>query len=208
MLRAALIVAYLLGAAISPAFAWEEPMPGESGWPPIPHGGGLSAFVSKKWMPQCERMAYGGYFLHLTPDGNLIHERYLASAKQAWPSEQYRPVSVSGNYAIVLVRTDLGKGHGEYRFWSFRPERVHGGTVTAMRVGQCGENRRGQLPLGKSWHPDFLHDGLWAMNDAELEAYWKGHECNPANSSKTPNQPFWGEGWEQYCPYVASNSAD
>lgn len=177
-------------------------MPGETGWPPIPRDGGLSAFVSKKWVPQCERMAYGGYFLRLTPDGNVFHERYLATAKEPWPSERYRQVAVSGSYAVVLVRTALEGGLGEYRFWSFRPERVHDGAVTAMRVAQCGENRRGQLPPGKAWHPDFLHDGLWAMSDAELAAYWNGHECNPANSSKTPGQPFWGEGWDQYCPYV------
>ena len=197
----------LLAAAASPALAWDEPMPGESRWPPIPHGGGLSAFVSKKWVPQCDRMAYGGYFLRLTTDGQVVHERYLAAAKQPWPSERYRAVAESGSYAVILVREDQGGGHGNYRFWSLRPEGVHDGAVTAMRVGQCGDNRQGQLPPGKSWHPDLLHDGVWTMSDAGLKSYWNSHECNPASAAKTTSQPFWGEGWDQYCPYVTVGAA-
>lgn len=111
------------------------------------------------------------------------------------------------SYVVMLIRKDLGGGQGEYRFWYLRPENVTDGVgVTAMRVGQCGENRRGQLPAGKSWHPDFLHDGVWVMGDAELHAYWNRHECNPANTGKTRDQPFWGEGWDQVCPYVAPSS--
>ncbi|MCR6630545.1 MAG: hypothetical protein NVV74_11110 [Magnetospirillum sp.] len=84
---------------------------------------------------------------------------------------------------------------------------VHDGAVTAMRVGQCGDNRQGQLPPGKSWHPDLLHDGVWTMSDADLKAYWNSHECNQANTGKTTSQPFWGEGWDQYCPYVTAGPA-
>lgn len=204
MIRAALMVAVLLGAAASPASAWDEPMPGEAGWPKIPQGSGLSAFISKKWTPQCERMAYGGYSLQLTLDGQLIHDPYLASARQPWASERYRTVAESDSYVVMLVRKDRGGGQGEYRFWYLRPESVTDGVgVTTMRVGQCGESRRGKLPAGKSWHPDFLHDGVWAMGDTELRAYWGRHECNPTNTGKTKDQPFWGEGWDQVCPYLA-----
>lgn len=151
-------------------------------------------------------MAYGGYSLRLTPDGTLIHDPYLASVKQPWASERYRTVAASDSYVVILVRMDSEGGGGEYRFWYLRPESVGDGLgVTAIRVGQCGENRRGQLPAGKSWHPDFLHDGVWAMGDAELQSYWRDHECNPANTAKTPSRQFWGEGWEQFCLYVTSS---
>lgn len=181
----ATVLAAVTLANVSPAWAWQETMPGEGNWPPIPGNAGLAYFFGT-WNPQCNVGAWQEHgLMTLRPRGRIeyqLRHPYLPTA--------YRIIEETPNYAVLMVRRLREGSRDLLDFWIIRLQ-------DRDSAGHLG------IESCRPWHKELEGFDWSKSDDGELRKVWRNsRECHPDFTRKYPSNPFLGDGWGQYCEFT------
>jgi len=181
----ALLLTALVLAAVQPAQAYQETMPGEGGWPEIPGRMGMKAFEGT-WTPRCNHGAFTENGAMTVHDGGRITYRL----RKPYLPTRYRVIEETPHYVVTLVQTP----ERDIYFRVFRPldhSYAHSAIteINVIGINECpvyGDAERKRA--------------IWKLSDAELDEFWKTNKfCHPSLTEKGSLSPYWGGRWAQPC---------